>query len=193
MFLSSVLLCYAHHHNSSDLTESLIKASKQHMDKQLSSSRGGSHLPLGPSLVSLLLGPAAAGAAGAAATPGTPTANQYALVPAAGGGGVAGAAAGGAATAGQAGQVGQLLQQQQGAAQQDDLSSLLEALAAVFRVRPGLWYDGEAPEAYPHVSSFMSYVSMQLLACWWGVVGTAAPGQSCHCSTMSVQIQQRSG
>lgn len=61
------------------------------------------------------------------------------------------------AAAGPAGQVGQL---QQGAAQQDDLSSLLEALAAVFRVRPGLWYDGEAPEAYPHVSGFMSYVSI---------------------------------
>lgn len=59
------------------------------------------------------------------------------------------------AAAGPAGQVGQL---QHGAAQQDDLSSLLEALAAVFRVRPGLWYDGEAPEAYPHVSGFMSYV-----------------------------------
>jgi hypothetical protein len=55
---------------------------------------------------------------------------------------------------------GQLAQQQQGLAGQDDLSSLLEALAAVFAVRPGLWYDGEAPEAYPHVSSFMSYVSL---------------------------------
>jgi len=42
---------------------------------------------------------------------------------------------------------------------QDDLSSLLDALAAVFRVRPQLWYDNEAPEAYPYISSFMSHVS----------------------------------
>jgi hypothetical protein len=53
--------------------------------------------------------------------------------------------------------------QLQGLGPQDDLSSLLEALAAVFAVRPGLWYDGEAPEAYPHVSSFMSYVSHQFV------------------------------
>lgn len=146
--------------NRRELTESLIKASKQHMGQQLSSSRGGSYLPPGASsLVATLLGPAnaAAGAAGAAgAAPGTPTTaagqfGQFALVPA--GGAAGGMQAGAAAPGGQA-------VQQVGLAGGDDLSSLLEALAAVFGVRPGLWYDGEAPEAYPHVSSFMSYVAV---------------------------------
>jgi hypothetical protein len=44
-------------------------------------------------------------------------------------------------------------------AQHDDLSSLLEALAAVYRVRPGLWHDREAPAAFPYVTTFMSHVS----------------------------------
>jgi hypothetical protein len=38
------------------------------------------------------------------------------------------------------------------------LSSLLEALAAVYRVRPGLWHDKEAPLAFPYVTAFMSHV-----------------------------------
>lgn len=46
------------------------------------------------------------------------------------------------------------------AAAVDDLASLLESLAAVFRVRPALWFNNEAPEATPHVASFMSYVAV---------------------------------
>lgn len=53
--------------------------------------------------------------------------------------------------------------QQQGPApklaQHDDLSSLLEALASVYRVRPGLWHDREVPTAFGYVTSFMSHVS----------------------------------
>ncbi|KAF6258705.1 hypothetical protein COO60DRAFT_1638930 [Scenedesmus sp. NREL 46B-D3] len=167
--------------NRRDLTESLIKASKQHMIQQLSSSRGGAYLPPGaPSLVATLLGPsAAAGAAAGVAAPGTPTAagqfGQFALVPAGG--------AGASMQTGATVSPGQAHQQQQGLAPQDDLSSLLEALAAVFAVRPGLWYDGEAPEAYPHVSSFMSYVAvhsaMQLpdvRASFLGVMAALAAG-----------------
>jgi hypothetical protein len=95
-------------HFCRELTESLIKASKQHMTQQLSSSRGGAFLPPGaPSLVATLLGPATAAAAanagGVVTAPGTPTAagqfGQFALVPAGGAGG--GMQAGAMAPAGQ--------------------------------------------------------------------------------------------
>eukprot|EP00878_Enallax_costatus_P028370 GHUV01030641.1.p2 GENE.GHUV01030641.1~~GHUV01030641.1.p2 ORF type:complete len:943 (+),score=309.63 GHUV01030641.1:519-3347(+) len=117
--------------NRRELTESLVKASKHHMAQQVSSSRGGSYLPT---------------TAATLAPPGTPTAGQLALP-----------APPGAATPGTP-MTGLPGHQQQ--AVQDDLSSLLEALAAVFKVRPGLWFDGEAPEAYAYVSSFMSYVAV---------------------------------
>ncbi|KAF8066245.1 NUP205 [Scenedesmus sp. PABB004] len=122
-----------------ELTESLIRESRQHQDRGVSSSRGGAFLPLG--------GAGGAAAPGASPGPGTPTGAQggLGLLPA------PGAAAGGAAAAAPGGG---------GLAPQDDLSSLLEALAVVFGVRPGLWFDGEAPESYPHVSSFMSYVAV---------------------------------
>lgn len=116
--------------NCRALTESLIKASNEHMNNHVSSSRGGSYIPA---------------AAAALAPPGTPTAGQLALSAVSG------------TSAGHYGM--QQGQQQQQHAVQDDLSSLLETLAAVFKVRPGLWFDGEAPEAYGYVSSFMSYVS----------------------------------
>lgn len=100
------------------------------MTQQVSSSRGGSYFPT---------------TAAALAPPGTPTAGQLAL-PA-----PPGAVLPGTPMAGLPGH------QQQ--AVQDDLASLLETLAAVFKVRPGLWFDGDAPEAYAYVASFMSYVS----------------------------------
>lgn len=78
------------------------------------------------------------------------------LIPVGAGGGLAHAAA----AAGQGGGASWALQ---GLALQDDLSSMLDALAAVFRVRPGLWHAREAPEAYPYVSGFMSHVSVP----WW--------------------------
>jgi hypothetical protein len=44
---------------------------------------------------------------------------------------------------------------------QDDMTSLLNVLAAVFGIYPGLWYDGMAVESYQLVSGLMSFVSIQ--------------------------------
>lgn len=77
-------------------------------------------------------------------------------------GGLAAAAAVAAAPAAVVGMgwlAGQQQAQHPGLAQHDDLSSLLEALAAVYRVRPGLWHNKEAPAAFPYITTFMSHVS----------------------------------
>lgn len=78
---------------------------------------------------------------------------------AAGGLAAAAVAAAPAAVVGMGWLAGQQQAQHPGLAQHDDLSSLLEALAAVYRVRPGLWHNKEAPAAFPYITTFMSHVS----------------------------------
>lgn len=124
------------------LTERLLKLSDQHHKQQVSSSRGGTWFPTGTD-VDLP----------ANAFPTAPSASSGPTAAAAGGGALAVAAPPTLWSA------GQQQQQHPGLAQHDDLSSLLEALAAVFRVRAGLWHEREAPAAFPYVTTFMSHVS----------------------------------
>ena len=116
--------------------------SDQHQKQQTSSSRGGTWFPTGThsdlAAIAFCSAPAAAAGAGAGGVGASALA-----VPAPAAMWVA----------------GQQQQQHPGLSKQDDLSSLLEALAAVYRVRPGLWHNREAPSAFPYVTTFMSHVS----------------------------------
>lgn len=128
-----------------ELTQRLLEVSSQHNRDHASSSRGGTWAPTG--LESDLTAFAFPAAPPTAAAPGT-----------AGALAVAGAGTTGTFFAGQQHPQLPVL------AQHDDLSSLLEALAAVYRVRPGLWHDREAPAAFPCVTTFMSHVSQFIMS-----------------------------
>lgn len=123
-----------------ELTQRLLEVSSQHNKREVSSSRGGTWFPTGSEsdLAAFVFPtapppPAAAGTAGALTVASAGVSNAFFA--------------------------GQQQQQHPGLAQHDDLSSLLEALAAVYRVRPGLWHDKEAPAAFSFVTTFMSHVS----------------------------------
>jgi hypothetical protein len=123
-----------------ELTQRLLEVSSQHHKREVSSSRGGTWFPTGSeSDLAAFVFPTAPLPAAAAGTAGALT--------------VVSAGVSNAFFA------GQQQPQQPGLAHHDDLSSLLEALAAVYRVRPGLWHDKEAPLAFPFVTTFMSHVS----------------------------------
>lgn len=126
----------------------MLEVSDQHNKQQVSSSRGGTWFPANTAWdLHAFAFPLPPPAAAAAAAAGTPTFGSLA---------VAGAGLGPAWLA------GQQQQAHAGLAQHDDLSSLLEVLAAVFRVRPGLWHEREAPAAFPYVTTFMSHVGLSL-------------------------------
>jgi hypothetical protein len=126
-----------------ELTQRLLEVSDQHNKQQVSSSRGGTWFPANTAWDLHAFAFPSPPPAAAAAAAGTPTFGSLT---------VAGAVPGGMWLA------GQQQQAHPGLAQHDDLSSLLEVLAAVFRVRPGLWHEREAPAAFPYVTTFMSHV-----------------------------------